>query len=114
MTSINLPKDDIAVREARIKNSATPSVDAVKPAAQTGETQPVNARQATQQPRTAIRQRAKKDRRQGDRRQRQENVLLDTRSHRERRKRVRRSSDAEAQQQKDQPNADSRGIDVYS
>jgi hypothetical protein len=114
MTSINLPKDDSAVREARIKNSATPSVDAVKPTAQTGETQPVNPHQATQQPRTAIRQRKKKDRRQGERRQRQENVLLDTRSHRERRKSVRRSSDAEAQQENEQSTTGSRGIDVYS
>ncbi|MCG6970751.1 MAG: hypothetical protein LJE85_13380 [Gammaproteobacteria bacterium] len=116
MTSINIPKDDMAVREARIQNSNTPSVQPAKSTAQTNAVQPVNPRQAGHQPRTAIRQRTKKDRRQGDRRQRQENVLLDTRSHRERRKKLRRSSDEQNHNRRleDNPDVPQRGIDEFT
>jgi hypothetical protein len=114
MTSINIPKDDIAVREARIQNTNTPSVQAVKPTAQTTEVAPVKPHQAVQQPRTAIRQRTKKDRRQGERRKRQENVLLDTRNHRERRKKLRRTIDLENRRETDKPTPNRRGIDVYT
>ncbi|KPJ92471.1 MAG: hypothetical protein AMJ53_09335 [Gammaproteobacteria bacterium SG8_11] len=111
---MNIPKDDIAVREARIQNANTPSVNALKPSAATTEVQPVNPHQGAQPPRTAIRQRTKKDRRQGERRKRQEQVLLDTRSHRERRKKTRRSTDLEARQETEKPSVNLRGIDVYT
>jgi hypothetical protein len=114
VTSINIPKDDNAVRDARIQNTNTPSVQAVKQSAQTSGVEPVQPHQAAQQPRTAIRQRTKKDRRQGERRQRQENVLLDTRNHRERRKKMRRNSDLEARQETDKPTTKPRGVDVYT
>lgn len=114
MTSINIPKDDTAVRDARIQNTTTPSVQALKPSAQPSEVEAVEPHQPAQQPRTAIRQRAKQDRRKGERRKRQENVLLDTRSHRERRKKLRRSDDLEARQETDQATPNRRGIDVYT
>jgi hypothetical protein len=114
VTSINFPKDDKAVRDARIKTANTPSVQALKQSAQTNEVEPVQPHQAAQQPRTAIRQRTKKDRRQGERRQHQENVLLDTRNHRERRKKLRRNSDLEAKQETDKPTTNPRGVDVYT
>ena len=114
MTSINMPKDDIAVREARIQNTNTPSVQAVKPSSNTAEVEPVQPHQAARQSRSALRHRAKKDRRQGDRRKRQETVLLDTRCHRERRKKLRRNSDLELRQETDKPAVNLRGVDVYT
>ena len=116
VTSINIPKDDKAVRDARIQTANTPSVQPLKQSTQTSEVEPVQPHQAAQQPRSAIRQRTKKDRRQGERRQRQENVLLDTRSHRERRKKLRRSSDldSDARQETDKPTTKPRGVDVYT
>jgi hypothetical protein len=114
MTSINIPKDDAAVRDARIQNTNTPSVQPLKPSAPTNGVEPVQPHQAAQQPRTAIRQRTKKDRRQGERRKRQENVLLDTRNHRERRKKLRRNSDLDARQGSEQPTPNRRGVDVYT
>ena len=116
VTSINMPKDDRAVRDARIQSANTPSVQAVRQNAEVTQTAPVNPQENVQPPRTAIRQRAKGDRRKGERRQRQENVLLDTRNHRERRKKVRRTSDLQGQQQTDQqqPESGGRGIDVYT
>ncbi|WP_455212361.1 hypothetical protein [Kaarinaea lacus] len=115
MTSINIPKDDQAVRDARIRNTNTPSVQALKQSAEATGVEPVQPHQAAQQPRTAIRQRTKKDRRQGERRQRQENVLLDTRSHRERRKKLRRSTDLEPHQESNEPTTKPRrGVDVFT
>ena len=114
MTSINIPKDDIAVREARIQNSNTPSVQGVKPSAETTTVGPVKPHQAAQPPRTAIRQRTKQDRRQGERRKRQEDILLDTRNHRERRKKLRRNIDLENRQEVDKPPLNRRGVDVYT
>lgn len=116
MTSINFPKDDKAVRDARIQTANTPSVQPLKQSAQTSEVEPVQPHQAAQQPRSAIRQRTKKDRRQGERRKRQEKVLLDTRSHRERRKKLRRSSDLDTRQENetDKPTPNPRGLDVYT
>ena len=111
-----MPKDDRAVRDARIQSANTPSVQAVRQNAEVTPTAPVNPQEKVQPPRTAIRQRAKGDRRKGERRQRQENVLLDTRNHRERRKKLRRTSDLQGQQQTDQqqPETGRRGIDVYT
>jgi hypothetical protein len=113
MTSINLPKDDTAVREARIQNKNTPSVQGVKQISQTHQVESVNPQREAPQPRTALRQRAKKDRRQGDRRKRQIPVLLDTRSHQERRKKLRRGSDLPATDE-ESTTANRRGIDVYT
>ena len=112
MTSINIPKDDIAVREARSQNSNTPAVQALKETAQITPTEPIKPHQPIQPPRTAIRQRGKKDRRQGERRKQQINVLLDTRNHRERRKKSRRNYDMEAIEEK--PTGNRRGIDEYT
>lgn len=116
MTSINFPKDDVAVRESRIKNVTSPSVTAVNPTSATAKTAEVGANSKVKKSRSAIRQRNKKDRRQKDRRKKQVKVLLDTRNHQERRKRVRRGDDllVDKQEPEDSAQSPSKGIDVYS
>lgn len=116
MTSINIPKDDVAVRELRSKNLSSASIQPTSATTATTQTNEVGANQKAPQSRTSIRQRKKNDRRQGDRRKRHEKVLLDTRSHRERRKRSRRMQDLEQKQEqsKDQTTINLQGVDVYT
>jgi hypothetical protein len=112
VTTINIPKDDIAVRDAQNRNSSTPEVQEPRAAAPTKPLEPVAPHQTMQPPRTAIRQRNKKDRRQGDRRKKQVKVLLDTRSQRERRKKSRRGTDLKTTEETQDKHQ--KGIDVYS
>jgi len=111
MTSINIPKDDIAVRETRNRNTSTPAVQPLQQASPNKPVDPAISHQTGQSSHTTIRQRARKDRRQGERRKQQIDILLDTRSHSERRKNVRRSSDNETNQQTPPL---IRGIDEYT
>jgi hypothetical protein len=107
MTSINIPKDDIAVREAQAKDISTGAIPKTKATAPIQPTDAVDAKQQTPPPRTRLRQR-KGDRRRGERRKKQVKVLLDTRSHQERRKHTRRKDDARADDGKN------KGIDTYT
>jgi hypothetical protein len=114
VTSINIPKDDFAVREARAKNASTGAVEQTKETAAPQATGAIGPQQESPPDRNRLRQRRKTDRRKKDRRQKQEKVLLDTRSHQERRKRVRRKDDL-PQATDEQENAPTnRGVDTYS
>ena len=53
MTSINIPKDDFAVREARSRNASTPAVQAPQETSPTKATEPVQPQQAVRPARTA-------------------------------------------------------------
>lgn len=105
MTSVNMPRDDAALRidpkapQARNVNPAEPypAVQPVSPKEEGVQAPPPQARQPQQ-------------RRHGERRQKDETVLLDTRSGRDRRKSAQRNDNAEAEE-KAMP---AKHIDVYT
>lgn len=115
MTSIDIPRDDLRTLDLKLKNK---SFESVKP---TVEVLPYPAIGNENQIREIIReqfkpkeQRRKKERRQGDRRQHQEPVLLDTRSHRDRRHEERRLAGKKPGNSKRSARVSNRGFDAYA
>jgi hypothetical protein len=96
VTSINPPRDDLGTLDLKLKNltsEAITPVTQVQPAPAVRETQtPAQLRERQPRQQASRKQGRKKERRQKERRKRQEPVLLDTRSHRDRRQHERRAS----------------------
>lgn len=92
MTSVNAPRDDEGVLRLKLHHHAgglNPGPDQVQPYAV------VRRSMDRTRPDTPLTDRRRRDteRRQGERRQRIDPVMLDTRSHRERRSHLRRRTD---------------------
>lgn len=84
MTTINMNPDDVGLQRLRIDNEAPGATNQV---AATAPTRPVSKNRAPDekiQP-ISVERRRGRERRVGDRRSKNRKVLLDTRSHRERR-----------------------------
>jgi len=119
------PGDDAHLLPLRSRNESgapIPVAEGVEPVAR-AEDLPAPAT-SRQQERPAVDRRSGVDRRKGDRRQRAEDVMLDTRDSRERRRMIRRREDRErlasgaaetAAGQPDEPAEETprRGIDLY-
>ncbi len=105
MTSVNFPRDD-----ANVVNPKTVSKKAVEPLQPYPTVQPTQKEKDTPtEPKTQQRHIAK-ERRKGNRREKKQNVILDTRSHHERRNATTKTIPEEGE-----PAAENKaGIDTYT
>ena len=88
MSSITPPRDDNGTFSLRVTNAASAEVKAVNPAAPAVPVHPgaPTTPRKSVKPVRPVKERRRGERRGGDRRQGDEPVLLDTRTHRERRR----------------------------
>lgn len=97
MTFINLIPDDLGIQRLKAENAKPGTANAVTPVDPYPTEQANQPHPRARQLRRSAREVRQGDRRRGERRQRQEPVLLDTRSHRERRRQSDRREQAAAQ-----------------
>lgn len=112
MTSINNIRDDVGIHNSKIKEAKSSSVQAPNPAEKSGTNVEVEKKAKLKR---SDRQRRGNDRRQNNRRNRKEGVLLDTRSHHDRRRGIdRRHTKDEHGKNRKKYNNKRRHIDEYS
>lgn len=112
MTSINSIRDDVGIHNSKIKEAKSASVQAPKPSEKAGTNFEVERKSKLKR---SNRQQRGKDRRQNNRRNHKEDVLLDTRSHHDRRHGIdrRHTKDEHGKNRKKYSNK-RRHIDEYS
>lgn len=112
MTSINSIRDDVGIHNSKIKEAKSSSVQAPKPSEKAGTNFEVERKSKLKR---SNRQQRGKDRRKNNRRNHKEDVLLDTRSRRDRRRGNdrRQTNDDQSKSRKKYSNK-RRHIDEYS
>lgn len=117
VTSIDFPGDDMGVRNLRLKNASSTAVTPTTETRPGSDTLETESKKIIPPPAAKPKQRRKKDRRQKNRREGKEPVVLDTRSHRDRRRNDRRQTDIKTTRYgsrntvDDDPVSENRGID---